>query len=94
MFCVETNQLTPGIKLAYADLKPIPQEEGEAGYLLYTGKSFKTGEVHEIRTFNSFSMMAKGNLHLAMTIFLKEMLRLCALYYNSGIKSIRCFCFN
>jgi hypothetical protein len=71
--------LTPGITLGYADLTLIGQEAEDMGYLTYKGKSKMTGEEHQIRVFNQNSKMAKENINKAITIFLRETLRLCAL---------------
>lgn len=81
-----TVQLTPNIRLRYADLKLLSTENQEtSGYLVFQAKSLLTNEIHHIRVLNLNSIFAKTNINLTTTLFLQETFRLCSLHAGSII---------
>lgn len=66
--------ITPKLKLEYADLKIISEE---ASYITLQAKHRNTEQLHTIRVLNPNSAFVKEDYHVAATLFIQELLRLC-----------------
>lgn len=69
------NTLTPKIKLAYADIKLVSESEYCQSF---DALSRSDNQKYTIRTLNVTSEFYKEHPNLATTLFLQELLRLCA----------------
>ena len=72
--------ITPVLKDLYSDLNPVPLSPSY--YKLFQAKSLLTQEIHTIRVLDRDSLFVQSSFEAAATIFIQEIMRLCAIHPN------------